>query len=118
MRISVYQLANAIKVPRSRANDIVLERRGITADTAMRFGRYFGTSPEFWINLQARYDLDVANRTLWCKIEREVALGPLLLYLGLAKLILRRSASWSGFTGTNDAGWLPCSVSTDCCGGA
>ena len=39
----------------------------------MRFGRYFGTSPEFWINLQARYDLDVANRTLWRKIEREVA---------------------------------------------
>jgi plasmid maintenance system antidote protein VapI len=39
----------------------------------MRFGRYFGTSPEFWINLQTRYDLDVANRTLWRKIEREVA---------------------------------------------
>ena len=73
MRISVYELANAIKVPRSRANDIVLGWRGITADTAMRFGRYFGTSPEFWINLQARYDLDVANRTLWRKIEREVA---------------------------------------------
>ena len=73
MRISVYELANAINVPRSRANDIVLGRRGITADTAMRFGRYFGTSPEFWINLQARYDLDVANRTLWRKIEREVA---------------------------------------------
>ena len=73
MGISVYELANAINVPRSRANDIVLGRRGITADTAMRFGRYFGTSPEFWINLQARYDLDVANRTLWRKIEREVA---------------------------------------------
>jgi addiction module HigA family antidote len=73
MRISVYELANAINVPRSRANDIVLGRRGIAADTAMRFGRYFGTSPEFWINLQARYDLDVANRTLWRKIEREVA---------------------------------------------
>ena len=64
LRDSVYDLANAINVPRSRANDIVLGRRGITADTAMRFGRYFGTSPEFWINLQARYDLDVANRTL------------------------------------------------------
>ena len=73
MGISVYKLANAIKVPRSRANDIVLGRRGITADTAMRFGRYFGTSPEFWISLQARYDLDVADRTLWRKIEREVA---------------------------------------------
>jgi addiction module HigA family antidote len=73
LKISVYELANAIKVPRSRANDIVLGRRGITADTAMRFGRYFGTSPEFWINLQARYDLDVAERTLWRKIKREVA---------------------------------------------
>ena len=73
MRISVYELANAIKVPRSRVNDIVLGRRGITADTAMRFGRYFGSSPEFWINLQVRYDLDVADRSLWRKIEREVA---------------------------------------------
>ena len=73
MRISVYELAKAIKVPRSRANDIVLGRRGITTDTAMRFGRYFGMSPEFWINLQARYDLDVADRTVRRKIEQEVA---------------------------------------------
>ena len=73
MRISVYELANAIKVPRSRANDIVLGRRGITTDTAMRLGRYFGMSPEFWINLQARYDLDVADRTVRRKIEQEVA---------------------------------------------
>ena len=73
MGISVYELANAIKVPRSRANDIVLGRRGITTDTAMRLGRYFGMSPEFWINLQARYDLDVADRTLRRKIEQEVA---------------------------------------------
>jgi antitoxin HigA-1 len=72
MGISVYELANAIKVPRSRVNDIVLGRRGITADTAFRLARYFGTSPEFWINLQARYDLDVANRTLRRRIEREV----------------------------------------------
>ena len=71
MRISVYELAN--EVPRSRANNIVLGRRGLATDTAMRLGRYFGTPPEFWINLQARYDLDVANRTLWRKIEREVA---------------------------------------------
>jgi antitoxin HigA-1 len=73
MRISVYELANAIRVPRSRANDVVLGRRGITTDTAMRLGRYFGMSPEFWINLQARYDLDVANRTMRRKIEQEVA---------------------------------------------
>jgi addiction module HigA family antidote len=73
MGISVYALANAIKVPRSRANDIVLGRRAVTTDTAMRLGCYFGMSPEFWINLQARYDLDVADRTLRRKIEQEVA---------------------------------------------
>ena len=73
MEISVYALAQAIKVPRSRVNDIVLGRRGITADTAFRLARYFGTSPEFWINLQARYDLEVADRTLRRRIAREVA---------------------------------------------
>jgi addiction module HigA family antidote len=73
MHISVYELAKAIKVPRTRANDVVLGRRGITVDTAIRFGRYFGTSPEFWINLQARYDLDVADRTLRRRIEKKVS---------------------------------------------
>jgi addiction module HigA family antidote len=73
MRISVYSLAQAIKVPRSRVNDIVLCRRGVTADTAFRLARYFGTSPEFWINLQARHDLDAADRKLRRRIEREVA---------------------------------------------
>jgi antitoxin HigA-1 len=73
MKISVYTLAQAIKVPRSRVNDIVRGRRGITADTAFRLARYFGTTPELWINLQARYDLDVANRTLRRRIEREVS---------------------------------------------
>ncbi|MBM3535652.1 MAG: HigA family addiction module antidote protein [Alphaproteobacteria bacterium] len=73
MGISVYELANAIKVPRSRANDIVLGRRSITTDTALRLGRYFGTSSEFWLNLQSRHDLDLANRTVRRKIEKEVA---------------------------------------------
>jgi addiction module HigA family antidote len=72
MKISVYTLAQAIKVPRSRVNDIVLSRRGITADTAFRLARYFGTTPDFWINLQARYDLDAAERKLRRRIEREV----------------------------------------------
>jgi addiction module HigA family antidote len=72
LRISVYQLAAAIKVTRSRVNDIVLARRSVTADTAMRLGRYFGTSAEFWINLQARHNLDVAERTVRRRIEREV----------------------------------------------
>lgn len=73
MKISVYTLAQAIKVPRSRLNDVVLGRRSITADTAFRLARYFGTSPDFWINLQARYDLDAADRKLRRRIEREVA---------------------------------------------
>jgi addiction module HigA family antidote len=73
MAISVYALANSIKVPRSRINDIVLGRRAITTDTALRLGRYFGTSPEFWLNLQARHDLDLAERTSRRRIEREVA---------------------------------------------
>ena len=73
MKISVYSLAQAIKVPRSRVNDIVLCRRGVTADTAFRLARYFGTLPEFWINLQARHDLDAADRKLRRRIEREVA---------------------------------------------
>jgi antitoxin HigA-1 len=72
MSISVYELANEIKVPRSRVNDTVLGRRAITTDTALRLGRYFGTTPEFWINLQAHYDLDVADRTVRRRIEREV----------------------------------------------
>jgi len=72
MKISVYTLAQAIKVTRSRVNDIVLGRRGITADTAFRLARYFGTSPDFWISLQARYDLEAADRKLRRRIEREV----------------------------------------------
>ena len=72
MALSVYRLARAIKVPRPRLNDIVLGRRGVTVDTALRLGRYFGTTPEFWINLQTRYDLDVAERTVRRGIEREI----------------------------------------------
>ena len=72
MGTSVYELANAIKVPRSRTNDIVRGRRAITTDTAIRLGRYFGTTPDFWINLQARFDLDVADRTVRRRIEQEV----------------------------------------------
>ena len=72
MAVSVYALAQAIKVPRSRVNDIVLGRRGISADTALRLARYFGTTPDFWINLQAHYDLEVAKQTIRRRIEREV----------------------------------------------
>ena len=72
MALSVYRLAKAIKVSRPRLNDIVIGRRAVTTDTALRLGRYFGTTPEFWINLQTRYDLDVAERTVRRRIEREI----------------------------------------------
>ena len=74
LALSVYRLARALKSLRPRLNDIVLGRRGVTIDTALRLGRYFGTTPEFRINLQARHDLDVAERTLRLEIEREIVL--------------------------------------------
>jgi addiction module HigA family antidote len=73
MGLSLYELAKAITVPRSRANDIVRGRRAITTDTALRLARYFGNSAAFWINLQSRHDPDVADRKLRERIEREVA---------------------------------------------
>ena len=73
MGVSVYALAKAIKVPRSRVNDIVRGRRSITADTALRLARYFGTTPEFWINLQARYDLEMAKDSVGGNIEKGVS---------------------------------------------
>ncbi len=72
MALSVYALAQALKVPRARLNDLVRGRRSVTTDTALRLGRYFGTTPEFWINLQHRHDLDAAG-ALRDRIEREVA---------------------------------------------
>ena len=72
LEISVYGLAKAIKVSRPRLNDVVRGRRAVTTDTALRLGRYFGTTAEFWINLQTRYELDVAERTVRRRIEREI----------------------------------------------
>ena len=72
LALSVYRLARALKIPRTRLNDIELGRRSETIDTALRLGRYFGTTPQFWINLQTRHDLDVADRTLRSKIERGI----------------------------------------------
>ncbi len=57
INMTPHALAQAIRVPASRVNDIVLQRRAITVDTAARLARYFGTSPEFWLNLQTAYDL-------------------------------------------------------------
>jgi addiction module HigA family antidote len=72
LALSVYQLAQALRVSRPRLNDVVLGRRGVTVDTALRLGRYFGTTPDFWLNLQTRYDLDVAELTVRREIELEI----------------------------------------------
>jgi antitoxin HigA-1 len=67
-----HALSQAIHVPATRVNHIVNAKRGVTADTALRLGRYFGNSPEFWLNLQAAHDLRAAERDAASKIEREV----------------------------------------------
>ena len=65
-------LARALNVPPRRINEIVLEKRGISADTALRLGRYFGTSAEMWAGLQADYDLRLARYQKQKEIERDV----------------------------------------------
>ena len=72
MEISQNRLANAIKVPPRRINEIVLAKRGITADTALRLAFYFGNSPEFWLGLQMDYDLDVVRMNKEKQISKEV----------------------------------------------
>ncbi len=70
--ISVNQLARALAVDAARLNEIVRGRRGITADTALRLARYLGTTPEFWMKLQAHYELRVARQAKQKEIERSV----------------------------------------------
>jgi addiction module HigA family antidote len=65
-------LAKALRVPAPRINDVVRERRGITADTAMRLARFFGGDAQSWLNLQTQYDLRIAERASARKIDREV----------------------------------------------
>jgi len=72
MGLSANALAKALRVPAPRINDIVLQRRGVTADTAMRLARYFGGEAQSWLNLQMTYDLRVAERANARRIEREV----------------------------------------------
>jgi addiction module HigA family antidote len=72
--MSANALARALNVPAPRINDIVRERRGITADTALRLARYFDTTPQFWLNLQTAYDLRLAEVAAGRRIEREVAM--------------------------------------------
>ena len=72
MEISQYRLAKDISVDPRRVNEIVHGQRAISADTALRFGRYFGTSPQFWLNLQSHYDLEVLDMEHGNRIENEV----------------------------------------------
>jgi addiction module HigA family antidote len=70
MKLSQYALAKAIGVPPRRINEIVKGQRAVSADTALRFSKYFGTSPEFWLNLQNLHDLMLKKRELGLTLER------------------------------------------------
>jgi addiction module HigA family antidote len=72
MGISQYRLAKNISVPPRRINEIVHGKRSITADTALRLGRFFGMLPQFWLNLQTRYDLEVTEDLLADRLDQEV----------------------------------------------
>ena len=70
--LTIHALSTALRVPANRIGAIVKGQRGITADTALRLARYFGTSAQMWLNLQARFDLAVAEDATLDRIEREV----------------------------------------------
>ena len=72
MDITQSQLAKDINVPANRVSQIIHCKREITADTALRLGKYFGIEPEFWLNLQIRYNMKIARRTVGKKIDKEV----------------------------------------------
>lgn len=70
--LSMNKMAIDLRVPVTRIADIVNEKRGITAETALRFARYFRNSPAFWMNLQTRYELETAQDQLAAKVQRDV----------------------------------------------
>ena len=72
LSLSQYRLAKEVSVPPRRINEIVRGMRAISADTALRLARYFGTSDRFWLNLQTRYDLEVEKDRLGKRLQREV----------------------------------------------
>lgn len=72
LEITQYRIAKDICVPPRRINEIIHGDRGISVDTALRLAKYFGTTPEFWMNLQAHYDLLMERKASWKKIEKEV----------------------------------------------
>ncbi len=72
LKMSANALAMELKVPAPRINDVVRERRAITPDTALRLARYFGTTAQFWLNLQTSYDLKITEKNVGAKIGNEV----------------------------------------------
>ncbi len=72
MNLSQNQLANGLGISARRINEIVLKKRSVTADTALRLARYFGMSPQFWLGLQTDYDLDLAQDQLGDRLESDV----------------------------------------------
>ena len=69
MGVSINALSRNVSVPPNRISEIVNGKRSITADTALRLGKYFGVSPEIWLDLQSDYDIRIAQRTIWPQIE-------------------------------------------------
>jgi addiction module HigA family antidote len=72
LALNANKLSLALRVPANRIQMIVAGERGISSETALRLGRYFGTSPEFWMNLQASYDIRLAKQEMQAQIEKEV----------------------------------------------
>ena len=72
LAISQYRLAKTIHVPARRVNEIVLGRRGVSADTALRLARFFNTTPQFWLNLQSHYELDKAQLASSASIQKTI----------------------------------------------
>lgn len=72
LAISQYRLAKDISVPPRRINEIVHGKRGVTADTALRLARFFGTTAQFWLNLQTRYELELERDRLGVRLQTEV----------------------------------------------
>ena len=72
LTLSQYRLAKDIGVPAMRVSYVVNGKRPVTAELALRLGRYFGQSPRYWLNLQSRYDMDIAEDTLSDQVERQV----------------------------------------------
>jgi addiction module HigA family antidote len=72
LKLTRYRVAKAIRVPQRRIDEICSGRRAMSADTALRLGRYFAVEPQLWMNLQAQYDLETAERELRASVDRDV----------------------------------------------